>query len=414
MDNKKTNKGGLKVFRNEALAIPQLIETTTRREDWVKYGADNLYPNYLVSLLEKSAIHKSIQTGKNDMVVGDGITVSNIKQLSPEQIALVNDFILNPNNTETLEDITYKVAMDLILYGAYALNVIWSKDRNSIAEIYHIDYGKLRAQKPNEDGTDTNYLYYSHDWTDLKKAINEPTLIRKFDYKERKEASQVYICMDYSPDCGYYARPQYSAAIPYIEIDSEIGLYHLNNIQNSLSPDYILQINNGIPEEDEQDMLYRQFKRELTGHKGHKFMMTFGNSTENAPSLVAIPTTDADKQFLVLNEAVLQALCTANKVTSPMLLGIKTPGQLGGRSELMDAYDLYYATVINKLQKMIAKTYNKISAINGANAKFDFIKPEPLPFTLTESALLQVATQNEVRDMLGLPPITPVQETIQE
>ena len=414
MDNKKTNKGGLKVFRNEALAIPQLIETTTRREDWVKYGADNLYPNYLVSLLEKSAIHKSIQTGKQDMVVGDGITVSNMKQLSPEQIALVNDFILNPNNTETLEDITYKIAMDLILYGAYALNVIWSKDRNSIAEIYHIDYGKLRAQKPNEDGTDTNYLYYSHDWSDLKKAVNEPTLIRKFDYKERKEASQIYICMDYSPDCGYYARPQYSAAIPYVEIDSEIGLYHLNNIQNSLSPDYILQINNGVPEDEEANLLYQQFKRELTGHKGHKFMMTFGNSTENAPSLVAIPTTDADKQFLVLNEAVLQALCTANKVTSPMLLGIKTPGQLGGRSELMDAYDLYYATVINKLQKMIAKTYNKISAINGANAKFDFVKPEPLPFTLTESALLQVATQNEVRDMLGLPPITPVQETIQE
>jgi hypothetical protein len=140
-------------------------------------------------------------------------------------------------------------------------------------------------------------------------------------------------------------------------------------------------------------------------------MMTFGNSTENAPSLVPIPTTDADKQFLVLNEAVLQALCTANKVTSPMLLGIKTPGQLGGRSELLDAYDLYYATVINKLQKHIIKTYNKIMAINGASVKFDFIKPQPLPFTLSESALLQVATQNEVREMLGLKPLPPTTPT---
>jgi hypothetical protein len=44
-------------------------------------------------------------------------------------------------------------------------------------------------------------------------------------------------------------------------------------------------------------------------------------------------------------------------------------------------------------------------AINGASVKFDFIKPQPLPFTLSESALLQVATQNEVREMLGLKPL---------
>ena len=404
MNEQKPKNSGVKVFRNEALAIPQLIETTSKKEDWVKYGEDNLYPNYLVSLLEKSAIHKSIQTGKQDMTIGDGLTITNQNQLTPEQLNMVNDFIINPNNGETLEDLTYKIAMDLILYGAYALNIIWSKDRKSVAEVYHIDYGKLRAQKP-VDGEESKYIYYSNDWSNIKKEENVPELLRLFDYNDRKEASQIYICTEYSPSNGFYARPQYSAAIPFIEIDFEIGMYHLNNIQNALSPDYILQINNGIPEDEEQDTLYRQFKRELTGHKGHKFMMTFGNSTENAPSLIPIPTTDADKQFLVLNEAVLQALCTANKVTSPMLLGIKTPGQLGGRSELLDSYDLYYATVINKLQKHIIKTYNKIMAINGASVKFDFIKPQPLPFTLSESALLQVATQNEVREMLGLKPL---------
>ena len=393
MDKKQKNKNAVKVIRNEALAIPRLIETTTKREDWVKYGENNLYPDYLVSLLEKSSIHKSIQTGKQDMVVGNGLVIANADQLTPDQQNMVNSFMVNPNKTESIDDIAYKISMDLILYGAYALNVIWSNDRESIAEIHHVDYGKLRAQKPLEDGSDTDYLYYSDDWSDIKKDINKPTLFRKFDYENRKEASQIYICMDYTPSCGYYSRPAYSASIPYVEIDFEIGMYHLNNIENALSPDYILQINNGVPEDEEQDMLYRQFKKELTGHKGHKFMMTFGNSTENAPSLVPIPTTDADKQFLVLNEAVLQTLCTANKVTSPMLLGIKTPGQLGGRSELMDAYDLYYATVINKLQKLVLKSFNKIMMINGAKVRFEFVKPEPLPFTLSESALLQVATK---------------------
>jgi len=406
---KKTN---IRVIRNEELAIPALIEVANRREDWINYGADNMYPNYLLSLLEKSAIHKSIQTGKQDMVMGDGIKIVD-ENLTTDQLLIVNKFLSNPNPNETIEDITYKIALDLIIYGAYALNIIWSKDRQSIAEIYHIDYGKLRIGKPDEEGKITHY-YHSNDWEQYKKEPYQPTKIATFSLDERQDASQIYICKEYNPAAPWYAKPQYSAAIPYVEIDFEIGMYHLNNIQNQLSPNYILQLNTGVPEEEEQDEIYRQVKAELTGHKGHKFMLTFGNGQDQAPTFIPVATTDSDKQFLVLNDAVLQALCTANKITSPMLLGIKTPGQLGGRSELVDAYDLYYATVINKLQKHIIKAYQKVLNINGSVAKLDFIKAEPLPFSLTENSLLQVATTNEVRDLVGLEPIQPNNnETIQ-
>jgi hypothetical protein len=395
----------INIITEEKLYVPQLIEVTSRREDWINYGEENLYPDYLISLLEKSAIHKSIQTGKQDMAMGDGLKIIT-DNLPPEQMAIASKFMNMPNPNESLDDISYKILMDLIVYGAYALNIIWSKDRQTIAEIYHIDYGKLRVGKPNADGKITHY-YYSSDWSQYKKDDYAPEKISTFSMDERKEASQVYICKEYNPAARYYAIPQYSASIPYVEIDYEIGMYHLNNIQNQLSPNYLLQINTGVPEEEEQDELFRQVKKELTGHKGHKFMLTFGTGADSAPTFIPIQTTDSDKQFLVLNEAVLQALCTANKVTSPMLLGVKTPGQLGGRSELMDAYDLYYATVINKIQKHVLKTYDKILMINGSGAKLDFIKAEPLPFTVSEQALLQVADRNEVRDMVGLEPIEP-------
>lgn len=388
----------INIISEEKLYVPQLLEVTGRKEDFIKYGEDNLYPDYLLSLLEKSAIHKSIQIGKQDMTVGDGLKIVT-ENLPPDQMAIVTKFMNMPNPQESLEDITYKIAMDLIVYGAYALNIIWSKDRQTIAEIYHIDYGKLRCGKPDEDGN-MPYYYYSDDWSDIKKNIPKPYAV--FSMDERKDPNQIYICKEYNPAMKYYAIPQYSASIPYVEIDFEIGMYHLNNIKNQLSPNYLLQINTGIPEEEEQDELFRQIKSELTGHKGHKFMLTFGEGQDQAPTFIPIQTTDSDKQFLVLNEAVLQALCTANKVTSPMLLGIKTAGQLGGRSELVDAYDLYYATVINKLQKHILKSYHKILTINGTSAQLDFIKAEPLPFTVSETALLQVADRNEIRDMVGL------------
>ena len=397
------NKSKVKVIQREELSIPNLIEVTNRRDDWVLYGETNNYPDYLLSLLEKSAIHKSIQMGKQDMVVGDGFKL--VDENAPIDIkTAINKFILSPNDTETLEDITYKIALDLIVYGGYALNVIWSKDKKTIAAVYHVDYGKLRVGKPDENG-DVTHFYYSNDWSQYKKPGFEPQKMAIFSTDDRKDPSQIYICKEYNPVSAYYAIPQYSAAIPYVEIDYEIGMYHWNNIKNGLSPNYIMQLNNGIPEEEEQDELQRQIKAELTGHRGNKIMLTFGNSADQAPTVIPINTTDADKQFLTLNDAVLQALCTANKITSPMFLGIKTPGQLGGRQELLDAYDLYYSTVINKLQKHILKTYHKILAINGIDAKLDFIKSEPLPFVLSENALLQVATQNEIRDMIGLKPI---------
>jgi len=396
MTNRKIN-----IITEEKLYVPQLIEVTTRRDDFIKYGADNLFPDYLLSLLEKSSIHKSIQTGKQDMAMGDGIKVAT-ENLPADQQAIVSKFMNMPNPNENIEDISYKIFMDLIIYGAYALNIIWSKDRQTIAEFYHIDYGKLRCSKPDEDGN-MNYYYYCDDWSDTKN--NEIKKIALYSTDERKDPSQIMVVKEYNPAAKYYAIPQYSASIPYVEIDFEIGAYHLNNIQNQLSPNYIIQINTGIPEEEEQDELFRQFKSEMTGKKGHKFVLLFGNGQDQAPTFIPIATTDSDKQFLVLNEAVLQALCTANKVTSPMLLGIKTPGQLGGRSELVDAYDLYYATVINKLQKHVLKSYHKILTINGTSAQLDFIKAEPLPFNLTEQSLLQVATPNEVRDMVGLEPI---------
>ena len=43
----------------------------------------------------------------------------------------------------------------------------------------------------------------------------------------------------------------------------------------------------------------------------------------------------------------------SHRVTSPMLFGIKTEGQLGGRSELIEAYEAFQTSYIEPRQNQL-------------------------------------------------------------
>ena len=99
----------------------------------------------------------------------------------------------------------------------------------------------------------------------------------------------------------------------------------------------------------------------------------------------------------------MQNLLTANRLTSPMLLGIKTPGQLGGTNEINEAFELYYNQVIGKLQNRVLFTFNKILKINGAEQiQFEVIKPQLISTKMGEAITSRVMTINELRKEIGL------------
>jgi hypothetical protein len=57
---------------------------------------------------------------------------------------------------------------------------------------------------------------------------------------------------------------------------------------------------------------------------------------------------------------VTQKILTAHRITSPMILGIKTAGQLGGREEIIDAYLLLVNTVIRPYQQEILSVFEEL------------------------------------------------------
>jgi hypothetical protein len=105
-----------------------------KKEGYMEYGDRNDYPLYLVELFNKSAKHNAIVRNKVHYICGNGWTGN-------------EQFIEKPNRSENLNDLTRKISMDLELFGGAYIEVIWGL--NQVAEMWHIDYTKIRTNKDN-------------------------------------------------------------------------------------------------------------------------------------------------------------------------------------------------------------------------------------------------------------------------
>lgn len=382
--------------------VPLPIYKEVKGKDYIYYGEKNDYPNYLLRLYNNSAKHNAIVTGKVDYICGNGWEVSTDDELAKAQAYSMMDKV--NKHGESLDEITKKISTDMTIFGGYYLQVIWSKDKTKIAELYHIDYYKVRTNADNSE------FYVGDDWIkgDYVNAKPKYETYPAFD-PERKVGSQILYFKEYRAGDNIYSLPDYRGAINYVELDISISEYHLNTINNGMFSSKLINLNNGKVSDEEQEAIEQQFKDKFSGSKNAgKFLISFNDSGENAPSVIDLSGTELDKHFDLLNKTVQQEVFTGHKVTSPMLFGVKTEGQLGGRAELREASELFQNTYINAKQKAIEAIINYLYGFNGVTAELELRKSEPIGFEFSEAVITANMSKDEIREKLGLPPVEQV------
>ena len=355
-----------------------------KNKKYVNFGSDNLYPLYLVDLFNRSAKHNAILTGKQTYVYGSGLKIEGVW-----------DLFANANRFDSLDEIFNKCILDKLLYGGYALQIIWDRVGESIAEIYHMDFSKIRS---NVDNTE---FYFNNEWADPKSKIKSYKVFNP----EKKQGAQIYYYRDYRPAVTTYPLPEYIGAIPYIECDVEIANYHRSNLHNEFFFGGILSFNNGEPTQEEKDDLVRRLNRR---HKGTdnagRWIINFSDRVDNAPTVIPIQPNELDKQFDLLNTQVQEEIFVAHKITSPMFFGIRVEGQLGGRSEMIDSFKLFEQNYVQPIQRHFEQLFNYLANTSGSTAVIEVKPLEMFKPTFTEQTLLQIATRPEMREMAGLSP----------
>ena len=321
-----------------------ILEKTT--DQYVKFGQYNSFPNDLIELYNNSSIHNTCVNAIVDGIVGEGLTAN------PE-------YVLDKANTtdESWNTIFKKVAQDYKLYGGFAIEVIWNKSRSRVAEVYHIDFSWLRAKEKNYRGQIPGY-YVSDEWETAYRygqaPIDDMPYLPAFNPKTNmEEPKQLYVFNPYRPGQKYYPLPDYVGALRVIDLDTEVDNFHINNITNGLAPSLMVTTFTNANEE-EREAIERMLQTQYSGtNNAGNLMYIDVDSPENAPKIEPIPQNGADGYYTTINDMVTQKILTAHRITSPMILGIKTPGQLGGRDEVTDAYLLLVNTVIRPYQQDI-------------------------------------------------------------
>ena len=393
------------------------LETSTapivqevRGRDYIEYGTEewkNLYPQFLIDLYYNSSTHAAIINATAEMIAGEDL-IAEEEDINLESYVKLKKFLRHANSNESLHQVIKKVAFDFKLQGAYALHIVWNRERTEIAEVYHVPVERVRAGRPNELGKIDCY-YISADWSNTRS--NKPYPINAFNVNDRTSGSQLLYTGAYSPNMDCYHTPDYLAANNWALVDQKVAEFHLNNIENGFSGSYFVSFANGIPTSEERRQIEQSLTEKFTGASNSgKFILTFSDDKTRTPEITPISVSDADKQYLALQELLVQNILTGHRVTSPMLMGIKSDTGLGSNvDELNAAGNFYLNTVVKPFQLHILNTLQTIFSVNNMDLPVKFVQLKPITVEFTSEDLKGVMTEDEIREEVGLKPLADVE-----
>ena len=357
-----------------------------RGKGYIEFGEKNDYPNYLLALYNKSAKHNAIVKGKVNYIIGNGWKAD-------EADPIADQFIAQPNQFESLADLTRKVSIDIEIFGGAYLEVIWSVTGGQLTDVLHIDYTKIRSN------TDNSQFWYKKDWNERK---DELIPMMAFNTKVRQGKQILYI-KEYRPGLDTYALPGYMGALNYIESDIEVSRHVLGNAQTGFSASKLITLPNGEPSPDEKRNIERRFTDRFSGSDGKKFILSFTTDPARKPIIEDLGASDITKEDFTRVDLIIQNnLFAGHQITSPSLFGIAEPGQLGSRTQMRDSYEIFKNTYVNDKQQFLESIFNQLAVLKGATSEISIIPVEPIGFELSEAALLQIAPKEWLLEKAGI------------
>lgn len=343
-NKKQTNVKFLAIDQFVTSNIVEPIEKEIRDKSFVSWGEVNNYPDYIEDLYQNVSTLKSIINGTTDYICGDGVKCN-----------VINFQDKINRKGETFEDLLSWIAMDMVKYNGFAINIVKNK-LGTPAEIYYLDFKKVRS---NKEGTE---FYYSTDWGKSYGRVK----YTKYDsfFKDNAGANTIFY---YKNDINrVYPTPMYSAAVIACEIEKKMNEYHLNNISNSFSSNYIINFNSGRPSDEIQEEIEMEVYDKFCGvENSGRPMLSFNNNKESETTVTKIDADSFIDKYNTLADRTQQEIFTAFRAT-PNLFGIQTKTTGFSEQEYDQCYKLFNKTVVKPMQKKIIKSFDKIFGIKNS------------------------------------------------
>jgi len=343
-----------------------------KKNDYIEYGSDNNYFQYLIDRYLYSATNGAIITGVANMIYGKGLDALDSNK-KPNEYAQMKSIIKDSD--------LRKIALERKLLGMASMQVVMQN--KIVKQVLHFPMQTLRAEKCNDKGQ-IEAWYYHPDWT-KKKPSEDIKRIPAFGFGNGNEV-EIYVIQPYVSGFDYYSPIDYSGSLPYALLEENIADYQINDVQNGFSGTKVINFNNGIPSEEMRDKMKRDVMNKLTGARGEKVIIAFNANAESKTTVEDLPLNDAPAHYEYLSKECFDKLIVGHRVTSPMLLGIRSgDGGLGNNAdEIKTATLLFDNIVIKPYQLEIIDAIDEILAVNSISLKLYFKTIQPLEFVDVE------------------------------
>lgn len=320
-------------------------------KDFIEWGDNNLYPEYLLDLYNNVSTLRSIINGNVDYIAGDDVTIAPLR----------NGLEANAMNTrgDLIAEQVKDIAKDIGIFGGFALQVIRGRDGKP-SEIYHMDMRFLRMNK------ECDVFYYCEDWSKRgkKDVIVYPKFMSNLDWEtldddqKKLHASSVVFVKNVRTQT--YPAPLYAASVKACEIERCVDDYHLNAINNGFVASALINFNNGKPEDEIMEEIENDFTEKFSGHENAgRVCFSWNRDKEHATTIDSLSVEDFGEKYQSLAKHSRQQIFTAFRA-NPNLFGIPTESLGFSQEEYESAFRLYNRTQIRPVQRLIADTYDKI------------------------------------------------------
>jgi len=371
---------------------PPLVEVKSK--NWVLNGKNNEFYQYIIDRNNGSVTNSAINKGYADLIFGKGISARDA-YLKPTQWARLVSML----DKKELK----KIIADFQVFGEASMQIIKSKDKKSVAKIYHIEKNLVVPSLENEDGEIEGY-WFSKDW----KKLNTYPAEYFPAFGTSNEEIEMYVIKPYMAGCNYFSNPDYFAGLAYAEMEEEIANFYINSIKKGLSAGYIINIPDGQNlDPEEKTELERKIKDKLTGSPNAlSFVINFSGKDAEI-TVIPFPTNENQhKQWEVLNTECKQQIMTAHRVVSPMLFGIKDNTGFGNNADELDTAEAQLMKrVVAPKQNFIIDALEEIMRFNEMSLDLYFIplseqpKAEPIQMSSQKNALDAFIELGETEDL---------------
>jgi hypothetical protein len=201
--------------------------------------------------------------------------------------------------------------------------------------------------------------------------------------------------------------------LTYIESDIEVSKHILGNARQGWVGSKLVNLNNGDPiGEENKGEVERGLLKKFTGDEGKRVVIMFNKSKENSAEILDLGQTMLTKEdFTNVNNLITQEVFASHQITSPVLFGIKSDGQLGARNEIRDAYQIFNNTYVQGRQQELEEIFSYLRNLKGEVGEFKIQPVEPLSFEFSEAIMAANLTQDEIRELMGKEPLIKGQVT---